>query len=64
VGNQKPNNRLTLRIEGEHRSRFGVSVALESGLSVIMRETEYSCSRNGNRLTLEIPASAMAFIAK
>ena len=63
-GNHTSKNRLTLRIEGKHASPFGISIALENGFSVVMRETEYSEHSGGDRLTLEIPASAMAFTPK
>lgn len=64
AGNHGLKNRLTLRVEGKHPSPFGFSVALESGFSVIMRETEYAEHRGSDRLTLEVPHSAMAFTAK
>ncbi len=63
-GNHASGNQLTMRIKGKHASSFGINLALESGFSVIMRETEYLEHRGGDRLTLEIPPAAMAFTGK
>ncbi len=63
-GNHTSKNQLTLRIEGKHASPFGIAVALENGFSVTMRETEYAEQPGRDRLTIEIPRSAMSFTAQ
>ncbi len=52
---------LTLRFERAQISHYGVRIELENGFSVIVREAEYEAIRHKEKLTFEVPASAMAF---
>jgi hypothetical protein len=63
IGRKEP-NQILLRVIGVSPSAQGVKVRLEHGAAAVVSETEYAHLRGEEILKLEIPPSAVYFIAK
>ena len=56
-------NRLCLRVAAFNRSPHGIRIAFEHDIVATISESEYQSLRSADRLQVEIPASAVYFIA-
>jgi molybdate transport system ATP-binding protein len=61
---RKDGNQIVLRVSGVTPSAQGVRVLLDHGASAVVSEAQYQFLRGENILKLEIPPSAVYFMAK
>ncbi len=57
------NRRLSLRLEAVQPSPYGLRLDLEHKFRLLVRESEFEIFRDAERLTLEVPPSALSFTA-
>ncbi len=62
--NQSSSNRLVLRLIGQTPSSRGIRLQFEHGVAATVTESEYRSLQGSDRLTVEIPQSAVYFIGK
>ncbi|HEX4168699.1 MAG TPA: ATP-binding cassette domain-containing protein [Bryobacteraceae bacterium] len=63
-GERHTTQQITLQVQRIHPSTGGIRIFLADGFSVVLTTPEYELLGDGNQITLEIPASAMAFTDK